>query len=47
MTDLSFLDLMRVKSSAHPGGKTSELDQHEDVGGGQVDKREEGLKILR
>ena len=36
-----------VKNSAYPGSETSELNQHEDVGGGQVDQGEEGLRILR
>ena len=33
--------------TAHPGGKSSELDQHEDVGRGQVDKREKSLQIRK
>ena len=44
---LSLLGLMRVENTAHPGCEAGELDQHEDVGGGQVDKGEEGLRILR
>ena len=35
------------KAIAHPCGEAGELDQHEDVGGGQVDEREEGLESLR
>ena len=42
-----WMDGYKAINIAHPCGEAGELDQHEDVGRGQVDKREKSLEIRK